>query len=706
MKRIILFSLLLFVLSGTISLRAQTCDSIRISYSYEKSYSNIFDQILRIDTIADNQIVSTSTGYWNSSSQTFQFGQALTYHWDTIGNQIFQYHGSSRTMYEYDSLGRLAILEIAYQDSSGWRINERTEYYFTVFDRDSLVLKYLRQNISGLILMEKISWEYDSLYRVRRKLTENFVSPNWLVTQDIRTTYPISPSNVVRIDSLFEDSFGILQMQLLYLYSYDSPDSISYISYESPFDTTYLQSAYRRYTSWNQCGMTLWSSSNVFSNGSGSSFTALFDSLCRCTISTRTTYSGGSGLSHYIIEHYYADCRNMAGFTTSSKTKICADDSLNLAAHVFGGTLPYSYQWSSTDGLMNDTVSHPRVAPDSTTTYICVVTDANQLQWTDTILIQVDPNPFRFSNLYLLSIDSTSACSTAEIVASNIAGHPYTWRHEGNNLNYYDTILQVKYNGLYTLDLGTGQCYKQLSLQLTELRHPAPDVSFSKGCNQVTAQSTSTSVVAFNWFMGNDTNSFFTGDTLYVTSNNYYSVVAVDSAGCKSAKLSLNFSVFKITPHFANACNDSCTGTAYVVVDNYSSQYSYLWSNGDQTWQADSLCNNALSVTVTDIVTGCQLTATDSCLNVSVSDYSVSNYAPISVYPNPASSTLRLDIDEQTFDFPLQWQVTDIYGRNVDEQTLSGNIIQLEKNKFRPGLYLFRIFSKGMLQGAGKFIFK
>ena len=91
-----------------------------------------------------------------------------------------------------------------------------------------------------------------------------------------------------------------------------------------------------------------------------------------------------------------------------------------------------------------------------------------------------------------------------------------------------------------------------------------------------------------------------------------FSVVVTDANGCVATgavtlvePLALALSISTVDP----GCNGGCNGTALVVASGGVTPYSYTWSNGDNTAQADSLCANTYVITVTD-ANGCAAIAT------------------------------------------------------------------------------------------------
>ena len=99
----------------------------------------------------------------------------------------------------------------------------------------------------------------------------------------------------------------------------------------------------------------------------------------------------------YIVQIADSFCSNvdtvlitvaLASIDAGPDTGFCAGDSVQLNAT--GGT---SYQWTPSTGLSNDTIANPWASPSSTTMYYVTVTDTNNCQGIDSVLVSVYANP-------------------------------------------------------------------------------------------------------------------------------------------------------------------------------------------------------------------------------------------------------------------------------------------------------------------------
>ncbi|TAH43421.1 MAG: T9SS type A sorting domain-containing protein [Bacteroidetes bacterium] len=595
-------------------------------------------------------------------------------------------------MFEYNSSGNIFIQENSSFDGSVWAVNFRKEYNYNLSGKDSIQLEYSFVN-NVWSLSNKRSWTYDSLDKMTRRITEAFSNNVFQVVEDIRTDYSLSPPGYVRVDSIYIGSMGNLVLVNINLYQYSNSDSSKFLVLSSPFVIMFGGVSMWE---WYRCGDTLWDRQGLIT---GWWYDGTFDSNCNPINYNDGTASNSSGVHSNQFDYTYLNCQKMKVLLSAEKSKICEGDSILLAANVFGGTPPYQYQWTSNNGLMNATNSHPTINPDSTTKYFITVTDANLLHWSDSIEVKVDP--FIHANVNILSIDTSSNCNSALLVASNTRGAWLVWLFDNSYTSNHDTVFLARFNGSYSIQINSGVCPAQFdTLVLTSLIHPAPIVNVNKGCNQLFAHSATATL--YKWYLNSDTNVYFIGDTIDILVNANYFIIAEDSLGCVSDRDFTYFEMFKLIPSFGNACNDSCLGRANVQVLPPYSPYSYQWSNGDTLSFADSLCNSIVSLTVTDR-DGCQLTAIDSCLGVSI--FEIDNAIKrINVFPNPASTVLHLDLMNTDFNFPIHWQVMDVFGRIIDDDIIHENDIKLNENMYSSGMYIFRITKDSKYKGGGKFI--
>lgn len=110
--------------------------------------------------------------------------------------------------------------------------------------------------------------------------------------------------------------------------------------------------------------------SNIATNLATGIYTCLINSYCGSTTQTVSIVQPPTAVS---------------STTLGSDTSICVGNSGTLVVNASGGVTPYSYSWST-----SSTLNIIAVSPSVTTTYTCLVTDANNCSYLDTITLKVD----------------------------------------------------------------------------------------------------------------------------------------------------------------------------------------------------------------------------------------------------------------------------------------------------------------------------
>jgi hypothetical protein len=98
--------------------------------------------------------------------------------------------------------------------------------------------------------------------------------------------------------------------------------------------------------------------------------------------------------------------------------------------------------------------------------------------------------------------------------------------------------------------------------------------------------------------------------------------------------------------------------------------------------------------------------ATNKTLNTI--DYTLSvnqiaaNNVTITLQPNPFSQYTTVKIDGA--DGPYQLNVYDMLGREVRDQTVAGNIFNIDRGTLASGVYMYEVLHNGIVIGKGKMV--
>ncbi|MBK9399816.1 MAG: gliding motility-associated C-terminal domain-containing protein [Bacteroidetes bacterium] len=270
-----------------------------------------------------------------------------------------------------------------------------------------------------------------------------------------------------------------------------------------------------------------------------------------------------------------------------------------IDASVTGGNTPYTYNWSN-GSTTQDLNSLPAG------TYTLTITDANGCTKTSTTTL---------AGTYLVGLTTTPTAvscfgnasgAIASTPANGVAPYSYAWSNGAsssglNNINA----------GVYTLTVTDANgCKATSSATITQ---PSAALSLTASALPVNCFGQSTGSVSVNASGGTAPYTYLWSNGATTSSLNNiptgtYTVTVTDSKGCTSTlNRSVNQPLAALTTG-ASQTNVNCfgqsTGAISVTVSGGTTPYTYLWNNGAQTQNINSLSAGIYSVTVTDAV-GC-----------------------------------------------------------------------------------------------------
>ncbi|MEQ9186463.1 MAG: T9SS type A sorting domain-containing protein [Cryomorphaceae bacterium] len=275
-----------------------------------------------------------------------------------------------------------------------------------------------------------------------------------------------------------------------------------------------------------------------------------------------------------------------------------------------GGTLPYSYLWTTGSTSAN-------ISGLSAGSYTLTVTDANgcsialngQLNNPSSVVASIAPQ----NNLCFED-------STGLAVASATGGagnYSYAWNTGGSN----DTLAGV-IAGTYTVTVSDSNgCTDIETVTLTQPTALSASIAFidSVACFgdssglAIAAASGGTSPYSYSWPSPWTSNN----DSLINVPVGGYTVTVTDNNGCTDTAVAIVDQypslVLLIDSTQDVTCINGTDGYASVVASGGAGGYTYAWSNGSTLAINDSLSGGVHCVTVTD-ANGCSDTA---CVNLS-----------------------------------------------------------------------------------------
>jgi hypothetical protein len=280
-----------------------------------------------------------------------------------------------------------------------------------------------------------------------------------------------------------------------------------------------------------------------------------------------------------------------------------------------GGTLPYTYVWSSVPASVITAVANPSVCPTVTTTYTVTVSDATGCTGTDNVTITVTAITAEAGAPQTICNGNCVTIGGAPTASGGTPAYTYLWSSVPAsvipavaNPNVCPAVTTV-----YTVTVTEANgCSGTDNVTVTV--NPIPVVSILSSdadniiCSGTCVTFTATGAIDYTFYVNGAivqgpspiatyTNCTFTnGQSIYVTGT---------ANGCSSNSATLTMTVnpiptvsatLVVSPSSCGVCDGSITVTPL----GGTPAYSYLWNNGQTTNPATALCANIYVVTVTD----------------------------------------------------------------------------------------------------------
>lgn len=282
------------------------------------------------------------------------------------------------------------------------------------------------------------------------------------------------------------------------------------------------------------------------------------------------------------------------GLTVDVNQPTCPGQTATVYANVTIST-NYTLFWSN-----GSTMSYNYLIAG---TYSVTATDVPTGDTAIAIVVIIDPPGLTLTAQSPFSICSgTSTGSINLAVSGNTAPYTYNWSNGSTNQDLYNIPA-----GLYSVTVtDVNYCpYYLNSIEVSEL--PATILSISSV--NATCESSDGSVSASPGVTGGtfyylwDDPGYSASDTVYNLPAGIYHVTVTTDQGCLSygsATVNNIGAPFLVPYNTGILCNGLNTGSAWVNPQSGTPPFSYLWSNNDTLYLADSLFAGPISVTVTD----------------------------------------------------------------------------------------------------------
>jgi gliding motility-associated-like protein len=180
--------------------------------------------------------------------------------------------------------------------------------------------------------------------------------------------------------------------------------------------------------------------------------------------------------------------------TKLNDTTICKNSTVQLFAA--GGN---SYSWSPSASLNNASIPNPIAAPSDHTVYFVTLTDGNNCTNTDSIKVNIFPDPvFSLTN-------SSTLCKDQSIQLNAKGGNTYAWQPATslNNPGIPNPIAAPKITTSYSVTITETACNNSVTLSTTIDVLPLPNVQAIKSndidCTTEFSELTATGAEYYKW---------------------------------------------------------------------------------------------------------------------------------------------------------------------------------------------------------------
>lgn len=214
--------------------------------------------------------------------------------------------------------------------------------------------------------------------------------------------------------------------------------------------------------------------------------------------------------------------------TKSNDTLICKNATVQL--FTTGGT---TYSWSPAASLNDPNISNPVATPSTNTEYYVTVTGVNSCSNTDSIQVNIRPDP-----VFTIS-PSTELCenSSAQLTASG--GDIFVWQPSTslNNPNISNPISTTTATTAYSVQITDTVCNNTTTLSTTVTVMPLPIIQTSKSndidCSNDASQLNATGAVLYTWSpIETLDNPNIQNPIARPATTTQYSVKGTDASGC------------------------------------------------------------------------------------------------------------------------------------------------------------------------------
>ncbi|WMX13840.1 T9SS type A sorting domain-containing protein [Aureispira sp. CCB-E] len=379
--------------------------------------------------------------------------------------------------------------------------------------------------------------------------------------------------------------------------------------------------------------------------------------------------------------------------TTTTNTTVSNCDQATGTATVSPqlGVAPYTYQWDAA-AANQTTATATNLAAGS---YMATFTDSEGCIGSDTFVVDNPVSPTLgaavSSNYNGADISCNGGADGTALATGTNGTTPYTYQWDAAAANQTTATAINLAAGTYGVTIiDAANCAATATVTLTEptalvaTGNAVTDVSCNGGTDGTTSTTVTGGTAPYSYLWSNSA----TTDTIVGLSAGSYIVTSTDANGCTVVGSTLTVNEPTL---LTSTILDNGDGTATVSGAGGTPGYTYQWdaaAANQTTATATGLTNNTTySVTVTD-ANGCTSVSNVTVTIVGINDLEVLN--SLSVFPNPARTTVFVDLDMQVAN-DVSIRIVNVTGQTVLEKNL-GNIqserVELNTTELAKGVYM------------------
>jgi len=341
--------------------------------------------------------------------------------------------------------------------------------------------------------------------------------------------------------------------------------------------------------SWNDINNQTTSTATGLSAGT---YTATVWDSCGSTAAASVTITQPNVLSDSIV--------------TLSTVNVSCNGGTNGSATVdaINGTSPYTYSWNDPNNQATATATGLSIGTYTVTVWdSCGASASTSVTITQPLLLTTTAT---VRNEAHCNVSNGSAFATP---SGGVSPYTYSWTNSSSALvSTSDTAEQILAVDSYTVTVTDANgCTATASITITQALFKLFPAITEATCNgdgddgtiNLSNTSGGTSPYIYSWSGGSTT----TNPAITGLGAGTYTVAVNDANGCSVSKTETitHVAVLPVASVGANVtCNGSDNGQTKVSVTGGSSPYTYSWTNGSTTYQANGLSAGTYTVLVTD----------------------------------------------------------------------------------------------------------